>query len=206
MAGGRKKWGGGKRKKGNYVAKIVNKILAKRVEDKYHDIFGTYAPLSSAYSIQLLNGIGQGAGDFNRVGNEITNLYINTKFTIDFPDTTNRARLLIFWDKQPNRGLPTTADLFTYTATPISSFLNPDSKARFHVLKDKILTGGSNGKPIRDVSWKINLRKKNTLYSGTTDQIDSVMTNALYFMFFSDSGAVPNPQLTYMTRLVYSDM
>lgn len=197
---------GGKRKKGNYVAKIVNKILAKRVEDKYNDIFGSYSPLSSSYAIQLLNGLTQGAGDFNRVGNEITNLYVNTKFTMTFPDSTNRCRLLLFWDKQPNSALPTTSDLFTYTANPVSSFLNPDCKARFHVLKDIVVTGGTGGPVSKAFNWKINLRRKNTLYQGTTDQIGSIMTNALYFMFLTDSAAVPNPTLEYMSRLVYSDM
>lgn len=204
MAWGKKNGGG--RKKGNYVAKIVNKILAKRVEDKYHDIFGNYAPLANTYAIQLLNGLTQGTGDAMRVGNEVTALYLNSKFTITFPDSTNRARLMVFWDKQPNGAVPTTADLLTYTANPVDSFLNPDSKARFHVLKDVACSGGTNGTPTRTFNWKINLRKKNVLFKGTTDTIGAIQTNALYFLFMSDSGVVPNPQIDYMVRYVYSDM
>lgn len=205
--GNRKKKWGGKRKKGNYVAKVVNKILAKRFEDRYHDIFGFLdTGTLGNYDSQLLNGIGQGSGDFQRVGNEVCNQYAMLKFNIEYPDTTNRVRLMVVWDKQPNAAAPTPQDLFTYPAQPVDSFLNPDSKARFHVLKDVLSSGGTAGGPAtKAYNWKINLRKKTTLYKLGNDTITSIQTNALWVICMSDSGISPNPRVNYMCRLNYID-
>lgn len=201
------KYGGGKRKKGNYVAKIVNKILAKRVEDKYHDIFGSLSPTAGpGYVLQLINGIGQGAGDFNRVGNEVCAGSLHARLGITFPDVTNRVRVMLFWDKQPNGTVPTAADLLTYTLQAVDSFLNPDSKARFHVIYDKLLSGGANGTVATSINRKFNLRKKRVLFKGTTDDIASIQSNALYLLVMSDSVATPHPDIRYMFRYIYSDM
>lgn len=188
-----------------YVRKAINRTFARRVENKYHDIFGTLNVIAGTYNIQLLNGLNQNAGDFARVGNEVCNELLHMKLAITFPDTTNRVRTLIIWDKQPNHSLPIIADLFTYTATPVDSFLNPDSKARFQVLYDKLHTGGNSGEAIRSINKTIKLRNKRTLYNGTTDTIASLNTNALYLITVSDSGLAPNPDVNYMTRLIYSD-
>lgn len=207
MAWGKRKYGGGKRKKGNYVAKVVNKILAKRLEDRYHDIFGFLdSGTLGSYSTQLLNGLAQGAGDFNRVGNEVCMNYLMAKLNIEFPDTTNRVRIMIVLDKQPNGAAPAAADLWTYTAQPVDSFLNPDSKARFHVIKDVLVSGGTSGGPAtKAFNWKIPMRKKTVLYKGIADTIASIQTNALWLVTCSDSGLPPNPRLNYMFRLNYLD-
>lgn len=207
MAWGKKKYGGGKRRKGNYVAKVVNKILAKRLEDRYHDIFGNLDTQGSgSYNFQLINGLGQGSGDFNRVGNEVCMNYLMAKLNMEFPDTTNRCRIMIIIDKQPNGLPPPVADLFTYTANPVDSFLNPDSKARFHVLKDILISGGTSGGPAtKAFNWKINLRKKTVLYKAQTDTIASIATNAMWLITASDSGIPAHPRLNYMFRLNYLD-
>lgn len=203
---GRKKFGG-KRKRSNYVAKVVNKILAKRLEDRYHDIFGFLdTGTLGNYSVQLINGLAQGAGDFNRVGNEVCMNYLMAKLNMEFPDTTNRARVMIVLDKQPNGLAPVAGDLWTYTAQPVDSFINPDSKARFHVLKDVLISGGTAGGPAtKPFNWKINLRKKTVLYKGVADTIASIQTNALWLITASDSGVPANPRLNYMFRLNYLD-
>lgn len=205
--GNRKKKWGGRPKRGNYVAKVVNKILAQRLEDRYHDIFGNLDTQGTgSYNLQLINGLTQGTGDAMRIGNEVCNNYLMAKLNFIFPDTTNRCRVMIVWDKQPNGAPPAVADLFTYTANPVDSFLNPDSKARFHVLKDVIVSGGTSGGPAtKAFNWKINLRKKRTLYKGTTDTIGAIQSNALWLICQSDSGVPPNPFLNYMFRLNYLD-
>lgn len=195
-----------KPRKGNYVAKVVNKILAKRVEDKYHDIFGTSLPGAGTYFLQLLNGLTQSTGDAGRIGNEVCNTSVHMKLSVSFPDATNNGRILVFWDKQPNGAVPVAADLLTYPASPVDSFLNPDSKARFQVLKDILVSGGANGPVAKSYNWQINLRHKRTMFKGTTDAIASISTNALYVMFMNDSAVIPHPTFTYMIRTVYSDM
>lgn len=184
--------------------KVVKKVLRKQIETKYHDIFGTLNQLAGTYSIQLLNGIAQGAGDFNRVGNEcyITTLYC--KLSITFPDSTNMVRTLIVWDRQPNGAVPATADLLTYTADPVRSYLNPDSKARFRVLYDKLHCGGANGPVAVAVNKKFKVCKS-TLFKGTADTIASIQTGALYLITMNDSAAVANPNVDYIVRLCYRD-
>lgn len=203
---GRKKFGG-KRKRGNYVAKVVNKILAKRLEDRYHDIYGFLdTGTLGSYTVQLINGLVQSTGDAGRIGNEVSMNYLMAKLNMEFPDTTNRTRVMIVLDKQPNGLVPNASDLWTYTGQPVDSFLNPDSKARFHVIKDVLISGGTSGGPAtKAFNWKINLRKKSVLYKGTTDTIASIQTNALWLITASDSGVSPNPRLNYMFRLNYLD-
>jgi len=188
------------------VAKTVNRILARRVEDKIHDIFGTDATVAPGYGLYHITALTQGGGDFNRVGNEVNGTYLNAKISVTFPDTTNMVRLLFFYDRQPNGALPVAADLFTYPAAPVQSFLNPDAKRRFRVLKDMLVSGGANGNVAIARTVNINLRRTPTMYKGATDAIGSINTNALYFMAINDSALAPSPNVSYMIRYTYTDM
>lgn len=188
-----------------YVKRSINRAFAQRVEDKYHDIFGTLNVISGTYNIQLINGLTQSSGDFSRVGNEVCSLKLMSRLGITFPDATNRVRCLIVWDKQVNATFPVASDLFTYTANPVDSFLNPDSKARFHVIYDKLWVGGNAGPVAKQINKTFNLRKKRVLYKGITDTVASINTNALYLITVSDSGIAPHPDVSYMFRYVYSD-
>lgn len=185
--------------------KVVKKVLRKQVETKYHDIFGNLNVLSSTYAIQLINGLSQGAGDFTRVGNEVYNTTLYAKIGVSFPDSTNYVRIMIVWDRQPNGLLPVAADLLTYPASPVYSFLNPDSKARFRVMYDKLLCGGTNSPGAITINKKFKLCKS-TLYKGITDTIASVNSGALYLITMNDSGVAPNPQVDYMFRMCYRDI
>jgi len=188
------------------IVKTVNSILQKRVENKEHDLFGDSALTGGTYYTALLNGLGQGTGDFARIGNEVINQRLQVKCTITFPDAVNECRVIVFWDKQANSAIPINSTLFTFTADPVHSFFNPDSKGRLQILKDVLVSGGAQGPVSKSFNWSFPLRNKRTLYNGVTNAIESVVTNALYIMTINDSLAVPNPQFDWISRLTYTDM
>jgi len=96
----------------------------------------------------LLNGLQAGAGFFNRVGRQIQMKSVEIMYEFDNDGSTNqdasRARLICFYDRQPNGAQPTPAQLLTgydQAGTAITSgnpwsFPNPTNKDRFVILKD----------------------------------------------------------------------
>lgn len=196
---------GGKKMGAAMVKRIVKKQLAREIEIKRVDGISNLSPLMGVAAIHLFNGIALGNDDFQRIGNQVTNKYIKCKGDVTFPDSTNKVRVLLLQDKQPNGAFPTIGDLFTFTTQPIVSFLTPDSKARFNVLRDKVYSGGSQGPTSRPLDWYVPLKNTRTVYSAAGDSIVAIRTNAYYLVAISDSTVVPNPVVNLACRIAYTD-
>lgn len=177
--------------------------------------------------LHLCNNVLVGGLPYQRVGSEVLNTYLEARVSMytgtanatDFPLQT---RMLIFWDKQPNGNAP-----FLYTSgtgsgvdglidntviTPITCApLNQNAMKRFKVLVDEfrmIEPHGPSSYGLDCRTYKIPLFRKTrytgTLGTGATGTIADLITNALWFVFFQDSG-VNNAGAECGSRVYYQD-
>lgn len=188
----------------NSVKSIVRKELKKKSELKMTEAVFTMSPLIGALNLQLVNGIAEGVSDFQRVGNEVRGAYLRVKGDIQFGDSVNKVRMLVILDRQPNNAIPTIGDIFTFSATPLTSFKSSDNDKRFVFLRDKTYTIGSGGPVGKSIDLYVKTPYK-TLYTGSNASIADLRTNAIYIAFMTDSGAIPNPTLNACYRYAYYD-
>ena len=98
--------------------------------------------------ILLLNGLNQGTGATQRVGERVhfcsiqmrLRMYIEKAAQLPLVASSavnlQQVRLMLVYDRQTNATLATKADILT-SATEVSAMLNMENRARFKVLMDK---------------------------------------------------------------------
>jgi len=188
----------------------------------------------------LLNAIQDGSGFYQRVGRKINMKSLNVTLNIE-PTTTNTgnvppqyARVVVFYDAQPNGVAPIYSDVLqditqsgTASVTAYSS-INLNNRERFKILMDKkiklsgkaaggapLVTGQNdvyeqnNGK--LNITKFIKLKGIETMYKSTSSPstVADIATGALWCMVYGeDSGVFPdvawNGILT--SRLRYYDV
>lgn len=144
--------------------------------------------MPSAGSTFLLNPIGNGTDDFQRIGKsvQLKNLNLNLLISLGstgFVNNIKYGRTIIVLDLQTNGALPSTTDILE-SASPISLF-NSDQRGRFKVLFDKVheLSRGNAGEPT-ELKNNIILDLAIPLYSkqeftGTANNIASIDKGAI---------------------------
>jgi len=160
----------------------------------------------------LLNGIVQGAAQFNRIGNKIAmkSLRVRGQIINLLTNVQTYARIVIVYDKQCNGSIPTssvvlqTRDSAGASANTAFSELNMDFMERFTILRDYsvmlpsvtntagVLTNigfdpgqNSSGGSIFEVDLFIKLKGLITLYKGATAGIADIATGGLYMYCIS---------------------
>lgn len=121
---------------------------ASNVELKVSDIQVTTYPANLTGSFTLLHIPTLGSDYTNRIGRKtiVKSLYIRGYLAIQqaltpassFSFGAQEARMIIFWDMQPNGAAPGATDLLN-TAQPASQ-LNLNNRDRFRIIKDKTYT------------------------------------------------------------------
>ena len=178
----------------------------------------------------LRNGIVQGAGNNQRIGNKVSLKALRMKGQIINLATAVQTygRLLVIYDKQPNGALPTYAAVMqtrdSAGAATNTAFSDPnfDNKERFTILRDTsivfpsvtvaagVLTnvgfdqGTKNDINIFNVDMYIKLKGLHTAYTGATAGIADISTGSLLFAVMIHQGAA-TWTFRNVERLTYYD-
>lgn len=178
----------------------------------------------------LLNGVVQGAGNNQRIGNKISLKALRMKGQILNLATAVQTygRLLVIYDKQPNGALPTYASVMqtrdSAGAATNTAFSDPnfDNKERFTILRDTtivfpsvtntlgVLTnvgfdqGTKSDINIFNVDMYIKLKGLHTAYTGATAGIGDISTGSLLFAVMIHQGAA-TWTFRNVDRLTYYD-
>lgn len=191
--------------------KEVKMIINKNTELKSYDAgYAGAAVASLAGSITPLFPIPQGAGNSQRVGNDITASYMQLQWqgTIATTDASNIIRILIFqWSLDNATAVPTVADIL-YTGGGMAAWNalpHFDNRDKYKILYDQsvFLEAGSVGSSTASVGpRKLKIPHKTMLFNGGGVTTGRYMT---YALLCSDSAAVDHPDFQIQARLVYRD-
>lgn len=177
------------------VKTYVKKEFDKLVEDKQAG--GLIAGFDSSYTgtYTLLNGVAQGTNQGQRIGMQLKNKYLILRLIMNqnagFVGLSERIRVMLIWDKQPNGAAPTANQLLTITAAG-QAFISPiniNASKRYRIVYDKLYSlqsrgGANNVAESKMITIKKNL-KLNTKYMDTGATIASIQTNSLYLVTIS---------------------
>lgn len=178
----------------------------------------------------LVNGIVQGAGNNQRIGNKVSLKALRMKGQIINLATALQTygRLLVIYDKQPNGALPTYAAVMqtrdSAGAATSTAFSDPnfDNKERFTILRDTtivfpsvtntlgVLTNvgfdqqSKSDINIFNVDMYIKLKGLHTAYTGATAGIADISTGSLLFAVMIHQGAA-TWTFRNVERLTYYD-
>lgn len=162
----------------------------------------------------LLNGMGTGTSHNQRVGNQIKMNSLSIKGLLQgtVASASQRARLVVLYDKHPNQSQVSVGDLFEtgLSAHTVYSHKQIGVGHRFFILYDRTidLVGNTD-----NAKWSkvINIYKdlsKVTKFDGTANgDINAINSNALYFFIISDQTNSSNdgPSFIGNARLRYID-
>lgn len=178
----------------------------------------------------LLNGVVQGAGNNQRIGNKISLKALRMKGQIINLATAVQTygRLLVIYDKQPNGAIPTYASVMqtrdSAGAATNTAFSDPnfDNKERFTILRDTtivfpsvtnavgVLTNvgfdqqSKSDINIFNVDMYIKLKGLHTAYTGATAGIADISTGSLLYAVMIHQGAA-TWTFRNVERLTYYD-
>lgn len=133
---------------GNSYTNIIAKKAPRGGEVKSCDVAGTAISISTAIGLQLLNGVAEGVGVFQRIGRKMQMKSVHIRGVIT-PTGTNAAavaitmaRVIVFYDRQTNGAAPVLGDLLqgidyqAATFSTVFSGINMNNRDRFVVLMD----------------------------------------------------------------------
>lgn len=184
----------------NMIASVIN----TGDELKYIDMPNVAATgVSSTMNAVHMTGITQGTSVNNRIGNEIRIEKVDILITWIAGDATNFGRILVVKDMQPNKAAFAQTDLFV-NGSDAQSWFNEDNKHRFKIFLDWTCDIGTAGPGSQTCKMSVPL-KGVTYYTGASNSIANVTSDAFFIVYISDSGAVPNPTITGNVRLWFRE-
>jgi len=190
-------------------AMILNQALKDRTI-KYLEVLITGTSVSTTYQQVDISAITQGASQNERVADTawIERIDMSLGVTSANADVFNTARFVIIkWKESSQLALPTAADVFTnYPNALTHSFFNFEKRKLYSVIHDELISLTGVATSPTDTS-QILSRKQIGLSSSRIDYDLAGTTgwNKLYFIFFSDSSALPFPVLNVNFRIWYYD-
>lgn len=164
----------------------------------------------------LLNGMPQGDDDGSRTGRQVYFTKAVIRFTLwgvnnsTIDEGYNWVRWWLVLDREPHE---TEFDYLDYQETNNdgNSLNTYNNRKRFVTLK----SGRSLLSPVQQTYlYQINFSKARlvtkklrfkTMYTGPGGTVSSIEKNALYMVFWADSGFSPHPTFTMTYRLYYQD-
>ena len=214
-----------RRRKKLTVAKVnrkVNRLLGKQ-EKKYADTTLTYTGVDSSGSVNLLNipNIIEGVGDTDRIGQKITLKSINIKGQLTVghgltPDNFNQLRIMLVKYQTHGSTTPPISAILQYHDPAVytdeiqmNSLYKKNSTFKFKILYDKVhllgykLAAANNTHTFTPKRFKISHKVTNGDLHYTDVANPTGWTYAL--MYFSDSSAVNNPSISFVSRVTFVD-
>jgi len=172
---------------------------------KTKDVSGNFA---SSTSIAVINGLGDGSSESQRIGRTVAIHNVDVRFTGTVNSAINAGylRTLVFSDHQANGLTPATNEVIAGTYKWLAPY-NRDNRGRFTIYSDNCdifgLTTTDNQVLLRRVCFNIS-PPLITQYTGTGSTAASINTNSLWVLFFMSSVS-QYPTVSYETRIYYTD-
>lgn len=191
--------------------------VSKGPERKFVDTTGTYVvPQIQTGTINLVNGIAQGAGNSQRVGFKVTMTSISVKgnfLSTSAANPNGACRIKLVYDKQTNLALPVATDILVADAVGApNNLINGD---RFITLMDQQIHpdaaistfGGSYCAYDIDFFTKCQLPM---VFGGVGATVASIETGGLYLLaYYTTCGGAAAPSAIYgqniYVRVRYTD-
>lgn len=183
--------------------KQVKSIINQGRENKYLDVLIDASNLATGVVYSLAD-VPQGDTDTTRDGDQLVQRAMRIKGRALVADTTNQVRMIVFRWKQNT--VPVVGDILSasYIGTvyaPLSPY-HHDGRSNFTVLYDKIFHVGTyNIQKGFDTKW-MNLRNNKQYFSAGASTSSK---HCIYALVITDSTAVSNPNITFVSRLTFTD-
>lgn len=164
-------------------------------------------------SLQLLNGMQQGAGIGNRVGAQILMRSIQFQGFSEAKITTgteHQERVLIVYDRQANGAAPTFAQVLS--ATNAYAPRNLENRKRFKILYDRTFTVGNRTVASHADFGTVHrfyrkLRHPVEFNSGNAGTIADISSGSIYLLAYgSNAAGVTAGLLNGVVRIRFSDV
>lgn len=190
-----------------YVSQHIRSAIAGEQEHKYFtlDSLGTSMPATG--SVYSMSDVPAGTGDSARVGDQIRlgSFRINFKIERATTDTDPRqARVIIFqWVDTDAVATPTASSILQdYFNYPTLSMLRHDAiRAKsFRVMYDKVFNL-DNDDPMAAVSTVLKAPSRKLQF----DNGGPSGYNKIFMCLLSDAVLASQPQISFMTKLNYTD-
>lgn len=153
-------------------------------------------PTTSGFIVSI-NDIAAGTTDQTRIGNVICIKKVMMHLCIQATSTSlgQCYRVLILFDKQPNKSLPTLDDIFVGTATHNSrDFMEMDNRRRFTTVfnSHQFNVGANTNDNDNRVIEFYSDAKAESVYSDGSGGIGSQTTGSLILVYIGDKGVAAN--------------
>ncbi len=175
-------------------------------ERQFHDtvdISNSVVGQSTVFTVVPFNiDIDQGTTAQERQGSTITLLSMDLRlFVVKDPalgEPVNFVRVIICFDKQPDGALMTDTDLLedpvgTNILQQLGRFRSTTKSRRFSVLHDRVYTMSDGLIPWLKTYIHINLKRRQTKWSGNPATIVNLTYGALYMLIASNQPTAANP-------------
>lgn len=160
---------------------------------------------SAAIVVDCINRVGAGNDVNARSGNSILIKHIAYRIHINKNATgteMNMVRFMILVDMNGQGSAPTIGQVFNSATPAATAFINYDNTDRFWVLHSELLRVDTSKLTVcRDGFIKGGFHCK---FSGTGTTTGDTDTNAIYYVFLSNSSA-NNPQVVASFRVAFYD-
>lgn len=201
------------------VKAIVKRAIRADQEIKHFNVIPdqSYAPLAVTNTMSgpgavltCLTNVTQGVGDSDRIGDTLTPIRLNFRYTLNYGDTYNNVRVILFrWKPAaaisgafPNGNqILNVAGMTVAENFPLAPY-NRDLVDQYTILYDRTHTLNSVNS-INAISKKVSLKlsKKEIRFTAAT----SDHSRGIWLFAISDSAGVPNPGLIFTSELLYTD-
>jgi len=185
------------------IKKLIN------IETKFVDLNGSANTFDSAGALVYASGITQGTDISQRVGDSIRMQRVSFSAWVrggtSFVKTN--ARVLLVRDLENAGVIPVPSDILSglsSTQSPMVPYNYINTRTRFSILFDEMLTLNSNG----DASGVISYSESHAghiRYRGTTNGIASAAQGSLFLLFVSNETTTLLPDVTYTLRIEFTD-
>jgi hypothetical protein len=158
--------------------------------------------ITTSMNTVMMSAISAGTSINGRIGESVIADRLDVRLNYVVGDATNVIRFLVLVDLQPNGASFNQTDLFESATDPWSP-LNWQFHNRFRIIHDEFFGLDTyNPQLTKAITIPINQR---TTYNGTSNSIANITTGAVYCVWLSDSGAVPQPTVSGDIRLYFRD-
>jgi hypothetical protein len=193
------------------IRRTIRRMTQNQKEMKNFDLASGPTGVTTTGNLVQLTYPAQGITDITRIGDTIQPVSFEFQGQLNAGDATNVTRLILFrWKPLFGTNTPTISNAVTgilqsVTVAPFASYQNDvvvDGKQAV-ILWDKYFDqSNATGTAVRSFKVKIkkNLASMQFASGSTTNS-----TNQICLLAISDSGVTPNPQLTYYSRLLFTD-
>lgn len=194
------------KKKQRQNLKFQPNTLRGGPESKNLDVAGSVSSNLGAFVTplvvsNLINLIGQGATENNRIGRKVTMTSLMCRWAFDgSADTVAQGmRIFVFYDKQPNGAFPNITDVLTSSSH--TGLMNLNNADRFIVLHDELVNEMAiTAAPIGSFYVKMNL---DSVYQSNGGTVADFATGAIYIAVANSTSTTRT--LSFRSRVRYYD-